>query len=58
MNSLPKLTEADIDSRVTDSSFDRGHDYYRDGAVLEISKRGSRIIAEVEGNVCLRPDQG
>ena len=50
MNILPKLTETDIRDRATDSSFERGRDYYRDGAVLEIARRENRLTAEVEGS--------
>jgi len=50
MNSLPKLTEAAIRGRATDTSFERGYDYYRDGAVLEVARRGNRLLAEVEGS--------
>lgn len=50
MTSLPRLTEAVISRRTTDSSFERGHDYYSEGAVLEIARRGNRLLAEVEGS--------
>ncbi len=50
MESLPKLTEADIRDRATDSSFQRGRDYYMDGSVLEIARRENRLTAEVEGS--------
>ncbi|MFC1717619.1 SWIM zinc finger domain-containing protein, partial [Candidatus Poribacteria bacterium] len=50
MDSLPGLTEVDIRERATDASFDRGYEYYRDGAVLEIEFRGNQVAAEVEGS--------
>ena len=50
MDSLPKLTEAAIRARATNASFERGYDYYRDGAVLEIARRGNQLLAEVEGS--------
>jgi uncharacterized Zn finger protein len=50
MSILPKLTETDIRDRATDSSFERGRDYYIDGAVLEIARRENRLTAEVEGS--------
>lgn len=50
MDSFPKLTEAAIRARASGTSFERGYDYYRDGAVLEIVRRGSRLLAEVEGS--------
>lgn len=50
MNSPPRLTEAAIRERANDTSFQRGENYYRDGAVLEIKRRDNQIIAEVEGN--------
>lgn len=50
MNSLPRLTEVDIRERATDTSFERGYGYYRDGAVLEIAVRGNQLTAEVEGS--------
>jgi uncharacterized Zn finger protein len=50
MNTLPRLTETDIRDRATDSSFERGRDYYMDGAVLEIVRRENRLTAEVEGS--------
>ena len=50
MNILSELTETDIRDRATDSSFQRGYDYYRDGSVLEIARRENRLTAEVEGS--------
>lgn len=50
MNPSPKFTEAVIRERATDTSFERGYDYYEDGTVLEIAQRGNRLLAEVEGS--------
>jgi uncharacterized Zn finger protein len=50
MDFLSKLTEAAVRQRATDTTFERGYDYYRDGAVLEVERRGNQILAEVEGS--------
>lgn len=47
---MPSFTEADIRAGATSQSFSRGKDYYDDGAVLEIARRGALITAEVEGS--------
>ena len=47
---MPSFTEADIRAGATSQSFDRGTRYYRDGAVLDLARRGALITAEVEGS--------
>ena len=47
---MPSFTEADIRAGATSQSFSRGTNYYHDGAVLEIARRGALITAEVEGS--------
>ena len=50
MKPLPDITEADIARQTTDKVFQRGVDYYEDGAVLSVVRRGGLIQAEVEGS--------
>ncbi|MCB9118024.1 MAG: SWIM zinc finger family protein [Caldilinea sp.] len=47
---IPSFTEVDIRAGATSQSFSRGKDYYDNGAVLEIARRGALITAEVEGS--------
>ncbi len=47
---MPSFTEADIRAGASSQSFSRGMEYYHDGAVLEIIRRGAMITAEVEGS--------
>jgi uncharacterized Zn finger protein len=47
---IPHLNEAALRKHATHKSFDRGTDYYQQGAVIEISQRGNCIHAEVGGN--------
>ena len=44
------INEAAIRARVTESSYDRGIDYYHQGAVESITERGSQLFAEVQGS--------
>ena len=44
------LSEANIRQFATDESFRRGDDYYRNGAVTSLARRGSLLQAEVEGS--------
>ncbi len=44
------MTEAKIRSQATAQSFERGENYYRTGAVLELSKRENTLVAHVEGS--------
>jgi uncharacterized Zn finger protein len=46
---IPHLNEAALRKHATHKSFDRGTDYYQQGAVIEISQRGNCIYAEVGG---------
>jgi uncharacterized Zn finger protein len=46
---IPHLNEAALRQHATHKSFDRGTDYYQQGAVIEISQRGNCIYAEVGG---------
>ncbi len=50
MSDLPKLTQAAIQSLFSEQTFGRGQDYYTNGAVLEAARRGSTLLAEVEGS--------
>ena len=47
---MPSFTEADIRAGANSQSFSRGMSYYRDGAVIELARRGAVITAEVEGS--------
>ncbi len=46
----PQLTEAAIRHLASPQSFSRGQAYFRDGAVLEIERRGDLLFAQVEGS--------
>ncbi|MFQ5819992.1 MAG: SWIM zinc finger domain-containing protein [Candidatus Heimdallarchaeota archaeon] len=50
MNSFPKLTETAIRQRASDTSFERGYDYYKKKTVLIVIRRGNQLFAEVEGS--------
>jgi len=47
---MPSFTEADIRAGANSQSFSRGMSYYRDGAVIELARRGAVITAAVEGS--------
>ncbi len=47
---IPHLNEAALRKHATHKSFDRGKDYYQQGAVIKISQRDNCIYAEVGGN--------
>jgi uncharacterized Zn finger protein len=49
MSTLP-ISEAIIRHNSNASSYDRGEDYYRRGAVYDVKKRGNQIQASVEGS--------
>lgn len=51
--STPILTETTIRQNASEESFQRGHDYYKQGAVLSLIKRGMMFQAEVEGSEAL-----
>ncbi|MFQ5578466.1 MAG: SWIM zinc finger domain-containing protein [Anaerolineae bacterium] len=48
--SAPAITEATIRRLASPQSFSRGKDYFLDGTVLELSKRGHTLQAQVEGS--------
>src|SRR5215470_16886102 len=50
---LPELTETAIRQSASAESFQRGRDYYQQGAVLSLVQRGTVIQAEVEGGAAL-----
>lgn len=50
MSSLPQLTEDDLEQYVFGPSLERGYDYYEQGRVLRIVRRGNRLRAEVAGS--------
>ena len=50
MTNLPRITEAAIHAKVTESSYDRGVDYYHSGTVESATLRGSQLFAEVQGS--------
>ena len=50
MTNSPHIDEAAIRARVTESSYDRGLDYYHQGAVECITERGGQLFAEVHGS--------
>ena len=47
---MGKLTEGDIQARASGQSYDRGRRYYENGYVLEATRRGNVVTAEVEGS--------
>jgi uncharacterized Zn finger protein len=46
----PLITEKTIRELANAKSFARGKDYFRDGAVSDVIRRGNRITADVEGS--------
>ena len=50
MEQAPIITETAIRSLARPQSYDRGEDYYERSAVNEITRRGSRLRAAVEGS--------
>jgi uncharacterized Zn finger protein len=50
MDSLPQLTEAVIRQHSGSQSYQRGRDYYEQGSVLSVVRRGQQLQAEVEGS--------
>ena len=50
MKPLPDTTEAEIGQNTTDKVYQRGVDYYEDGSVLSVVRRGDLLQAEVEGS--------
>ncbi|MBD2535683.1 SWIM zinc finger domain-containing protein [Nostoc flagelliforme FACHB-838] len=47
--SIPEISEAIIRHNSNASSYSRGEEYYRRGAIADLKKRGNLIQAEVEG---------
>ena len=50
MPTEPAITEGDILTKVTQSSFERGRDYYESRMVESAIQRGNRLFAEVLGS--------
>jgi len=46
----PELNEAQIRHYATEETFQRGREYYRQGAVVGLIRRGTMLQAEVEGS--------
>lgn len=44
------FTEADVRAGTTSPSFGRGDDYYRQGAVSDVTRRGNLLTAQVQGS--------
>src|SRR5215210_5177821 len=47
---LPRLTEAHVREMASEKSFERGVDYYRDGAVFEPVRQALELRAQCEGS--------
>ncbi|MBE9170017.1 SWIM zinc finger domain-containing protein [Pleurocapsales cyanobacterium LEGE 06147] len=47
---IPQLSEATLRSYANPKSFQRGEDYYQQGAVESLTQRGQLLLATVEGN--------
>jgi uncharacterized Zn finger protein len=47
---IPHLSEVTIRHHATAQSFERGEDYYQNGAVVSLVQRGDRLTANVEGS--------
>ncbi|QIO24186.1 SWIM zinc finger domain-containing protein [Haloarcula sp. JP-L23] len=50
MGQAPTITEAAIRDLARSQSYDRGEKYYEQGAVREVTRRGNRLEAAVEGS--------
>jgi uncharacterized Zn finger protein len=50
MTALPKISERDIRARVGEASFEKGEDYYQDGAILSPHRQGMTIRSRCEGS--------
>jgi uncharacterized Zn finger protein len=46
----PRLTESLVSELAEGKTFQRGESYYRQGAVHNLTRRGNRLTAEVEGS--------
>jgi len=49
MDPLPKVTEAVIRQHASSDSYQRGREYYEQGAVVRVVRRDQQLQAEVEG---------
>ena len=47
---LPRLTEAQVRNLASESSFERGQNYYHDGAILEPVRQERELRAHCEGS--------
>src|SRR5438067_13906586 len=47
---FPNLTESVVRQRSSAESFQRGREYFEEGAVLSLLRRGDTLFAEVEGS--------
>ena len=50
MDPLPTLTEAIIRQHASSDSYQRGREYYEQGAVVRVVRRDQQLQAEVEGS--------
>jgi uncharacterized Zn finger protein len=50
MKTLPRITDKDILTRVGESSFDKGEDYYQGRAILNPHRQGMTLKARCEGS--------
>ena len=50
MDPLPKVTEAVIRQHASSDSYQRGREYYEQGAVVRVVRRDQQLQAEVEGS--------
>jgi len=50
MSQTPALTEAAVRNLARPQSYDRGEDYYEQGAVIDVVRRGDMLRADVEGS--------
>ena len=47
---MSELTEATVRQHASAESFRRGRDYYEQGTVLSLARRGDQLLGEVEGS--------
>jgi uncharacterized Zn finger protein len=50
LEAWPGLTQEMVQRYASENSFHRGMEYYIQGAVLSLTRRGSRLMAEVQGS--------
>jgi uncharacterized Zn finger protein len=50
MSALLNLSEATIRQYASQESLQRGRDYYEEGAVLSVTRRGNQLLAAVQGS--------